>query len=454
MSSFEKSENSSATAPQPSQQTSNAPVRNVPSSSASKRRVVSKLNQIPDEILHDEKINYAISLLPKNYNFEIHKTIWRIRQEKPATVSLQFPEGLLMYACVISDILREFCGVNTLIHGDVTYGACCVDDYTASKLGATFLVHYGHSCLIPMQELSMKALYVFVEIAFDTSHVVDVILNNFSASSRIALMGTIQFGQAVHEVAAKVKETIPGIFIGQAKPLSQGETLGCTAPILPADTDALVFIADGRFHLEAAMIQNPSVPAYRYDPYSKEMTIEGYDTEKMKAQRWSAITKAKEANTFGLILGTLGRQGNLSIFNRIESLLHEAGKIVIPFLMDEIQPETLKLIKGIDAWVQVACPRLSIDWGEGFHQPVLTPYELDVMLGIAPWAQDSAYPMDYYSMSGNKWGNMYHRRQTGISKVGSKGTQKAVESSSSSPLSSSCACAASDSTCTSGTPHE
>lgn len=31
--------------------------------------------------------------------------------------------------------------------GDVTYGACCVDDYTARALGADFLVHYGHSCL-------------------------------------------------------------------------------------------------------------------------------------------------------------------------------------------------------------------------------------------------------------------------------------------------------------------
>ena len=31
--------------------------------------------------------------------------------------------------------------------GDVTYGACCVDDYTAVALGCDMLVHYGHSCL-------------------------------------------------------------------------------------------------------------------------------------------------------------------------------------------------------------------------------------------------------------------------------------------------------------------
>jgi len=48
----------------------------------------------------------------------------------------------------------------------------------------------------------------------------------------------------------------------------------------------LVFVADGRFHLEAAMIQNPAVPAYRYDPYSKILSSEGYDTERLKAVRW------------------------------------------------------------------------------------------------------------------------------------------------------------------------
>lgn len=34
------------------------------------------------------------------------------------------------------------------IMGDVTYGACCIDDFSAAAMGADFLVHYGHSCLV------------------------------------------------------------------------------------------------------------------------------------------------------------------------------------------------------------------------------------------------------------------------------------------------------------------
>ena len=45
-----------------------------------------------------------------------------------------------------------------------------------------------------------------------------------------------------------------------------GEVLGCTAPVLRQEVDAIVFVADGRFHLEAIMIANPTTPAYRLVP--------------------------------------------------------------------------------------------------------------------------------------------------------------------------------------------
>lgn len=66
--------------------------------------------QVPDKVLHDKALNAAISALPANYNFEIHKTVWRIKQAGAKTVALQFPEGLLLYACTIADILEQFAG--------------------------------------------------------------------------------------------------------------------------------------------------------------------------------------------------------------------------------------------------------------------------------------------------------------------------------------------------------
>ena len=45
--------------------------------------------------------------------------------------------------------------------------------------------------------------------------------------------------------------------------LPAGEVLGCTAPVVASAADAIVFMADGRFHLEAIMIANPCIPAFR-----------------------------------------------------------------------------------------------------------------------------------------------------------------------------------------------
>jgi hypothetical protein len=38
---------------------------------------------------------------------QIHKTVWRIQQLAARRVAVQFPEGLLMYSCVIADILER-----------------------------------------------------------------------------------------------------------------------------------------------------------------------------------------------------------------------------------------------------------------------------------------------------------------------------------------------------------
>ena len=225
----------------------------------------------------------------------------------------------------------------------------------------------------------------------------------------MVILGTVQFTNIIHSSLPRLKELFLNISISQAKPLSSGETLGCTSPVLPPETDVMVFVADGRFHMESAMIQNPLVKTFRYDPYSKILSSEGYDVEEMKRSRLQAIEDSRRCDVFGVVLGTLGRQGNLQLFQRIVSTLRSKGKTVVKFLMAEINPDKLKMIEGIECWVQIACPRLSIDWGRSFHRPVLTSYELSVAMGETEWKE--VYPMDYYRQSSGSWTN-YHKAVT------------------------------------------
>ncbi|KAK9502638.1 hypothetical protein O3M35_011370 [Rhynocoris fuscipes] len=351
------------------------------------------LNKIPDEILNDPKLNAAIKLLPSNYNFEIHKTIWRIKALEAKKVALQMPEGLLMFSIRICDIIEEFTSAETVIMGDVTYGACCIDDYTADALKVDLLIHYGHSCLIPVDQVSVKSLYIFVDIKIDAVHFMETLKLNFKKETKLCLVSTIQFITTLHAVAKDLRKENYEIIIPQSKPLSPGEILGCTAPMVE-DADVLVYLGDGRFHLEAAMIANPKLKAYRYDPYEKKLTEEFYEHNTMLSQRKEAIDKAKLAGTFGLILGTLGRQGSPKVLNNFQCKMKSHGKPFVNVLLSEIFPDKLSLFP-IESWVQIACPRLSIDWGPQFKAPLLTPYEAAVVFGQTD--NKPNYPMDFYS---------------------------------------------------------
>lgn len=287
----------------------------------------------------------------------------------------------------------------------MTYGACCIDDFTAKALGADLLVHYGHSCLIPIdQTVGIKVLYIFVDIKIDTMHFIESVKLNFPPTGRLAFVSTIQFVATLHAAAKELRDAGYDIQVPQSKPLSPGEVLGCTAPRLLPNT-TLIYLGDGRFHLEAAMIANPTLKAFKYDPYEKKFTSEHYDHVAMRRNRKAAIDKAACARKFGLILGTLGRQGSPKVMSYLQERLKHHKKESVLILLSEVFPSKLELFKEIDAFVQVACPRLSIDWGTQFPKPLLTPFELSVALGDAQWpieteskvTEKDVYPMDFYA---------------------------------------------------------
>lgn len=210
------------------------------------------------------------------------------------------------------------------------------------------------------------------------------------------------------------------------------------------------------------MMANPLLPAFRYDPYNQKFTREIYEHGEMRALRARAVEVAKmginnnnngpdeqrgkRGVRWGLILGTLGRQGSEKVMqvNRmkdrerkreggeslssypspiptsknLQSMLSTHGIDYTTILLSEIFPAKLSLLNtAFDAFVQIACPRLSIDWGYAFEKPLLTPYECAVALGVGPmWAKEPLnkevdsqekavqgdsvlidYPMDFYA---------------------------------------------------------
>lgn len=389
-------------------------------------------------VILKESSSYPESIpgIPENYNFEIGKTLRTINRLDARRVSLQFPDGLLCYAPLIVDTIQKHTGADCVILDDVVYGACCIDD---QSITSDLLVHYGHSCLIPITEMETRVLYVFVDIKIDIDHLYELVIRNFTGT--IAVIGTIQFNSSVNRlkrlldakqkkncedckvhgtkaVEDSLKPLVAGLeafgidgggscsggectcvqsIIPQVRPLSPGEVLGCTSPVI-SNAKNVIYIGDGRFHLESAMIRNPGLSFYKYCPFTRKLSQEFYDFPKMKEMRELEIARALRGRTFGVILGSLGRQGNRQIFRNVVERLESCGRYrVYKIVVDEINQTILDRFDFIDSFVQVSCPRLSIDWGACYRKPLLSPLEV---------FYEGDYQMDYYSSEGRApWKN-------------------------------------------------
>lgn len=87
-------------------------------------------------------------------------------------------------------------------------------------------------------------------------------------------------------------------------------------------------------------------------------TREYYDFDQMKSNRQKQIEKSirpkpdKEADNYGLILSTLGRQGSPKIMENLMKKLEQLNKNYFLVFMSEIFPSKLKLFEEqIDTYV-------------------------------------------------------------------------------------------------------
>ena len=65
-------------------------------------------------------------------------------------------------------------------------------------------------------------------------------------------------------------------------------------------TDAIVFVADGRFHLEAIMIANPSIPAYRFSPST---SAHGWKLDRMPVYLNRGVPPTAQLGIVGIVAG-------------------------------------------------------------------------------------------------------------------------------------------------------
>ena len=207
---------------------------------------------------------------------------------------------------------------------------------------------------------------------------------------KIGLTTTVQHVQTLDDVREILLRAGKTVVIGDAGRLNYpGQVIGCdysNAKSIANDVEAFLFIGGGKFHALGVALST-SKPTIVADPYEKRAYSVDKEAEKIIKQRWASIEEAKKAKTFAVLVGLKPGQKKLEEALDVKKKLEESGKTACLFVAKEVTPEVLMEFPTVEAYVNTACPRVSLDDASKFQKPVLTVNEALVVVGELSWEE-------------------------------------------------------------------
>jgi 2-(3-amino-3-carboxypropyl)histidine synthase len=171
--------------------------------------------------------------------------------------------------------------------------------------------------------------------------------------------------------------------IGKGKgQLNDGQVFGCEFyPVMETkdEVDVKVFLGQSNFHAAGIALATNKL-TYILDPYFNEVREVTEFAQKLQKKATLAIYKAADAETFGIIVGLRDGQLSKTTALKFKQELEKEGKTVQLFALTDITNDRLRNLKGIDAFIQVACPRISTD--NQFDKPLLSTPQANALLKI------------------------------------------------------------------------
>jgi 2-(3-amino-3-carboxypropyl)histidine synthase len=133
--------------------------------------------------------------------------------------------------------------------------------------------------------------------------------------------------------------------------------------------DAYIFLGQSMFHA-AGIAMSTERPTYMLDPYFQEYSEVTEFARGLQKKAILAIYNALDAKRIGLIIGL--KEGQFAQVRALElkRTLEKLGKKVQLIALTEVTEERVQNFKLIDAFIQIACPRISTD--NHFKKPMLS----------------------------------------------------------------------------------
>jgi len=323
----------------------------------------------------------------KQFDFEEERVKQEIIKLGAKRVLIQLPQGLKNDGVRIAKIVEKT-GALPIISADPCYGACDLATAEAESLGADLIIHYGHSKLLKYEKV--PTIYVEARATLSVDEAVEKALPLIEKWHKIGLATTVQHVQTLDEAKEILIHAGKTVMIGDAGRMSYpGQIIGCdysNARSIANDVEAFLFIGGGRFHA-LGLALSTSKPTIVADPYEKRAYTLDEEVQKTLKKRWASIQEAEKAKTFAVLVGLKPGQKRVDEALSIREKLEKSGKDVYIFAFRELTPEVLMEFPAVDAYINTACPRISIEDASRFRKPVLTLNEARVVVGELSWEE-------------------------------------------------------------------
>ena len=236
----------------------------------------------------------------------------------------------------------------------------------------------------------MPTVYVEAKAKVSVKEAIQKAIPFLESWSKIGLVTTIQHVHQLDEARNLLLKAGKTVAVGNADQVQYaGQVIGCdfsNARSVSEKVEAYLFVGGGRFHAIGAALATGK-PTIIADPHEKRAYPVQDEVRRVIKQRWGSISEAKEAESFGVLISLKSGQMRLGHAIKIKEKLEQRGLEATLFALREVTLNALMQFPGVDAFINTACPRLSLDDAPNFRKPLLSSDEALVMLGEMTWEE-------------------------------------------------------------------
>ncbi len=323
------------------------------------------------------------------FDLEEGRVLAEVRRLGVKRLLIQAPEGLKAHAISLARLVEKETGCQAYVSGSPCFGACNLAVREAEALGAELLIHLGHTELVSSGAL--KVLYMEARSNVDIVPVTEKSLPLLEPYRRIGLITTVQHARRLAKAKCFLESRGKEVYVGRGSKGVRypGQVIGCdyaSAEKVQRQAEAFLFIGGGLFHPLGAALKT-GMPVIAADPFTGEVKDLSETVRRVQRQRYAAIEAAREAKSFGVLSSIQPGQASQSLAEALAEKLRRHGREAYLISVSIIEPSELEAFTNIDAYVNTACPRISLEDSPRFSKPILNADEALILLGEASWSE-------------------------------------------------------------------